>query len=140
MGPIHVILSLPLSHHTFRNFNAFSIHSTTPLNVISHQISELHQFNSWVSLCAHICPCVSVFIATVAGNMQPVFSTVSCCCFKPLGGLLITPTQTGTQHTNCNQMDDFCHCFPVEQHRASGQRREGGGGSEHHQPNLKSVL
>lgn len=128
MGPIHVILSLPLSHHTIHNFNVFLINSTTPLNVISHQISELYRFNSWVSLCVNICPRVSVFIATVAGNMRPVFSTVSCCCFKLLGGLRITPTQTGTQHTNCNQMDVFYHCFLVEQHHARGQRREEGGG------------
>lgn len=48
-------------------------------------------------MCLCVCMCVklSVFIATVAGNMQPVFSTVKCCCFKPLGGLHITPTQAG---------------------------------------------
>lgn len=89
----------PPSHHTIHNLNDFSIpvHSAIPLNVISHHISELYQFNSrtlGVSLCISMCLRVSVFIATVAGNMQPVFSTASCCCFKPLRGL--TPTQTGT--------------------------------------------
>lgn len=38
MGPVHVILSLPLSHHTIQDFNFFSIpvHSTIPLNLIGH--------------------------------------------------------------------------------------------------------
>lgn len=46
----------------------------------------------------HVSPCVNqyVFIATVAGNMQPVFLTVRFCCFKPLGGHCISPTQPGT--------------------------------------------
>lgn len=38
-----------------------------------------------------------MFIATVAGNMHPVSPAVSCCCFKPLGGLWMSPTHTGTR-------------------------------------------
>lgn len=37
-----------------------------------------------------------MFVATVARNMQPVFSTASWCFPKPLRGFCITPTQTGT--------------------------------------------
>ena len=93
--------SLP-SHNTIHNLNDFSIpvHSAIPLNVISHHISELYQFNSHtlgVSLCISMCLRVSVFIATVAGNMQPVFSTASCCCFKPLRGLTLTQNWHGIQ-------------------------------------------
>ncbi len=96
MGPIHVILSFPLSHHTIHDFNVFSIpvHSTIPLNVISLPVQNyINLIVTPLGAYQHVSMCEIVY-ATVAGNMQPVFLTASC-CFKPLGGLCITPIQTG---------------------------------------------